>query len=180
MNDATAARILEEFGEAEGDDLRALAELLRPPTPPAPPSVRRRPVLRVASEDVAKIRVHPRLAHKAISETVLASVTPDDPEFQETGLDAVAGLIGVDPKGAVETMLATQMIGMHNAVADSLRMARDSSESLRGLHLDHANRLSRTFAALVESFQRVRNKGRSTVVVQHVYRGGQPVGAVTK
>ena len=37
------------------------------------------------------------------------------------------------------------MIGMHNAVADSLRMAREASEPLRGVHLDHANRLSRTF-----------------------------------
>lgn len=55
------------------------------------------------------------------------------------------------------------------AVADSLRMARKSSEPLRGLHLDHANRLSRTFTALVEAFERVRNKGRQTVVVQHVY-----------
>ena len=77
-------------------------------------------------------------------------------------------------------MLATQMIGMHNAVADSLRFARDSSEPLRGVHLDHANRLSRTFAALVEASERVRNKGRQIVVVQHVYPGGQAVGAVTK
>jgi hypothetical protein len=39
---------------------------------------------------------------------------------------------------------------------------------------------SRAAAALVEAFERVRNKGRQTVVVQHVYRGGQAVGAVTK
>ncbi len=118
----------------------------------------------------------PRLAHKAISEATPASVTPDDPEFQSVGLDAVAGLIGIEPKNAVEAMLATQMVSLHNAV----RMARELSEPLRGLHLDHANRLSRTFAAPVETFERVRNKRRQTVVVQHVYRGGQAVGAVTK
>jgi hypothetical protein len=44
----------------------------------------------------------------------------------------------------------------------------------------HANRLSRTFAALVKAFERVRNKGRQTVVVQHVYPSGQAVGAVTR
>ena len=62
---------------------------------------------------------------------------------------------------------------VHNAFADSLRLARESSGPLRGVHLDHANRLSQTFAALVEAFERVRNKGRRTVVIQHVNRGGQ-------
>ncbi len=57
---------------------------------------------------------------------------------------------------------------MHNAVADSLRMARESCGPLRGVHLDHANRPSRTFAALVKAFERVRNKGRQVVVVQHI------------
>jgi hypothetical protein len=58
----------------------------------APPP-QRRPLLRVADKDVAKLRVHRRLAHKAISETTLASVTPDDPEFQATGRDVVAALV---------------------------------------------------------------------------------------
>jgi len=149
---------------------------------PAPPPSASRPVaeLRVSNEDVAKLRLHPHLARKAISETVLASVRPDDPEFQSVGRDVVAGLVGIAPKIPVEAMLARQMIGVHNAVADSLQLARESSGALRGLHLEHANRLSRTFAALVEVFERVRNKGRQTVVVQHVYRGGQAVGAVTR
>jgi hypothetical protein len=47
-----------------------------------------------------------------------------------------------------------------------MRMARKSSEPFRGVRLDHANRLSRTFAALVEALERVRNKGRRTVVAQ--------------
>jgi hypothetical protein len=101
-------------------------------------------------------------------------------ELQTTCRDVVAALVGIEPKTPVEAMVSTQMISLHNAVADSLRMARESSEPLRGVHLDHANRLSRTFAALVETFERVRNKGRQTVVVQHVYRGGQAGGAVTK
>jgi hypothetical protein len=62
---------------------------------------------------------------------------------------------------------------------ESLLFARDSSGPLRGLHLDHRTRLSRTFAALVETFERLRNKGRQTVVVQHVYPGGQAVGHVS-
>jgi hypothetical protein len=177
MTDATAARIVAEFGPDPGRDIVDLAQAFIPA--PAPPSGGR-PVLRVASKDIAKLKLHPRLAQKAISETVLASVCPDDPELQATGRDVVAGLIGIAPKTPVEAMLATQMIGMHNAVADSLRMARESSEPLRGVHLEHANRLSRTFAALVEAFERIRNKGRQTVVVQHVYPGGQAVGAVTR
>ena len=160
-------RVIDEFRETEG--IVALAGFLQQQSAPsAPPPVRRRPVLRVADKDIAEIKVHPLLARKAISETVLASVSPDDPEFQATGLDVVAGLVGIEPKTPIEAILATQMISLHNAAVDSLRMARESSEPLRGVHLDHANRLSRTFAALVEAFERVRNKGRQTVVVQHV------------
>jgi hypothetical protein len=162
--------------EAKGAEIVELARaFMSPAVPPSLP----RPVLRVADKDVAKIRVHRRLAHKAISETVSASVTPDDPELQTTCRDVVAALVGIEPKTPVEAMIATQMISLHNAVADSLRMARDSSEPLRGVHLDHASRLSRTFAALVDAFERARNKGRQTVVVQHVYSGGQAVGHVS-
>ena len=171
-------RVIDEFREAEG--IVALAGFLQQQSAPSAPSpVRRRPVLRVADKDIAEIKVHPLLARKAISETVLASVTPDDPEFQAVGREVVAGLVGIAPKTPVEAMLATQMIGMHNAVADSLRLARESSGALRGVHLDHANRLSRTFAALVEAFERLRNKGRQVVVVQHI-RGGQAIGVVNK
>jgi hypothetical protein len=169
-----AAHIIDE----EGAEIALAHDLLRQEQ--TPPSVRRRAVLGVAYKDVAKIKVHPVLAHKAISEAVLASVTPDNPEFQTLGREVVAALVGTAPETPIETMLATQMIGMHNAVADSLRMARESSEPLRGAHLDHASRLSKTFAVLVEAFERVRNKGCQTVIVQHVRSGGQAIGVVNK
>ena len=74
-----AARCVEEFGEAEGAQIVALAEFLQQQSAhPAQPVAK----LRVASEDIAKLNLHKRLAHKATSETVLASVSPDDPEFQ--------------------------------------------------------------------------------------------------
>ena len=150
----------------------ALAHLLREDE--APPSVR------IADRDVAKIRVHPRLARKALSEAILASAAPDDPELLQTvGGEVIAALVDIDPKGAVETMLATQMVAVHNASLDSMRMARQSFEPLRGMHLEHASKLSRTFAALVEAFEKVRNKGRQVVVVQHI-RGGQAIGVVNK
>jgi hypothetical protein len=57
-----------------------------------------------------------------------------------------------------------------------LRRSRD----LRSLHLEHASRLSRTFATLVEALERIRNKGRQTVIVQHVRSGGQAIGVVNK
>ena len=66
----------------------------------------RRPVLRVVNKDAASL--HPVLSHKTISDTVLASVTPDDPELQATGRDVVAGLVGIAPKTSVEAMLATR------------------------------------------------------------------------
>ena len=64
--------------------------------------------MRVVNKDAAKLSLHPVLSHKAISDTVLASVTPDDPELQATGRDVVAGLVGIAPKTSVEAMLATR------------------------------------------------------------------------
>jgi hypothetical protein len=98
----------------------------------APPALVRRPSgLAGRQQGRCRTQPHPVLSHKAISDTVLASVTPDDAELQATGRDVVAALVGIAPKTSGEAMLATQMIGMHNAVADSLRMARESSEPLR-------------------------------------------------
>jgi hypothetical protein len=47
---------------------------------------------------------------------------------------------------------------VHNAGVDSMRRAHESSEPLRGMHLEHASRLSKTFAVLVECYERVRTR----------------------
>ena len=92
MTDAIAARIVAEFGPDAGAEILALARALMP-APAAPPSSGGRPVLRVANKDVAKLSLHPVLSHKAISETVLASVCPEDPEFQAVGLDVILRVV---------------------------------------------------------------------------------------
>ena len=102
MTDATAARI---WAGCRGEDRRfrsGLHSRFR----------RRRPSgLAGRHTDVLKLSLHPVLSHKAISETVLASVCPRDPEFQSVSRDVVVGLAGIAPKIPVEAMFATQMIG---------------------------------------------------------------------
>ena len=74
----------------------------------APPRRLRPPSGLAGRQQGRRQPLHPVLSHKTISDTVLASVTPDDPELQATGRDVVAGLVGIAPKTSVEAMLATR------------------------------------------------------------------------
>jgi hypothetical protein len=166
----------------EADKIVRLASLLGQctpqPAPEPPPTPKPRLRVRDADFEAACGALDRDFGTKVISDAVLASVRPEDEAFDQVGREAVAALVGIQPKNPVEAMLAAQMIGVHNAAADSLRLARMTIGPHRAMHLDHANRLCRTFAALAEAFDRHRNRGKQTVVVQHVYPGGQAVGMV--
>src|SRR4051812_23901855 len=80
-------------------------------------------------------------------------------------------------------MMAAQLIAAHNAVMESYRRAMIPDQTLEGWReaLNQANKLSRTYAALVEALNRHRGKGQQKVTVEHVHvhAGGQAVvGAV--
>lgn len=92
---------------------------------------------------------------------------------------AVAALVGIAPKDELEGMIAAQLIAAHNAAMECHRRAMLGEQTFEGRreNLNQANKLSRTYAALVEALDRHRGKGQQKVTVEHVHvhAGGQAV-----
>ena len=91
----------------------------------------------------------------------------------------VAALIGIGPRDELEGMMAAQLIAAHNAAMECYRRAMIGEQSFEGRreNLAQANKLSRTYAALLEALNRHRGKGQQKVTVEHVHvhAGGQAV-----
>jgi hypothetical protein len=97
---------------------------------------------------------------------------------------ALAGLIGIGPKDELEGMIAAQLIAAHSAVMECYRRAMISEQTLqsRSENLTQANKLSRTFAVLLDALNRHRGKGQQKISVEHVHvhSGGQAVVGVVE
>ena len=91
----------------------------------------------------------------------------------------VAALTGIAPKDELEGMMAAQLVAAHNATMECYRRAMNGEQSFEGRreNLTQANKLSRTYAALVEALNRHRGKRQQKVTVEHVHvhAGGQAV-----
>jgi hypothetical protein len=103
-----------------------------------------------------------------------------DRQFKAT----VAALIGIGPRDELEGMLAAQLLASHNAAMECYRRAMIDKQTFEGRreNLSQANKLSRTYAVLLEALNRHRGKGQQKMTVEHVHvhAGGQAiVGAVT-
>jgi hypothetical protein len=76
-------------------------------------------------------------------------------------------------------MLAAQLIACHNASMECYRRAMSREQSFEGRKegLNQANKLSRTYATLLEALNRHRGKGQQKVTVEHVHvhEGGQAI-----
>jgi hypothetical protein len=111
----------------------------------------------------------------------------DDPETIEMArIAARRFMAGVAPRDAVEGMMAAQLLGLHDAAMEcfSAGAMREQPGEYRDQNLTQANRLVRSYAALVEALDRRRGKGQPQVVrVERVTveAGGQAiVGAVAR
>jgi hypothetical protein len=97
---------------------------------------------------------------------------------------AIAGLIGIAPQDEIEGMIAAQLIATHNATMECYRRAMIGEQTLEGRrdNLNQANKLSRTYATLIEALNRHRGKGQQKVTVEHVdvHAGGQAVVGVVE
>lgn len=91
----------------------------------------------------------------------------------------VSSMRGINPQDEIEGMLATQMIGLHNAAMECMRRAMMQEQTFNGrnCNLSQANKLSRSYATLVESLQKYRGKGQQKMTVEHVHvnKGGQAI-----
>jgi len=95
-------------------------------------------------------------------------------------LATIAGLIGIAPQDEIESMIAAQLIAAHNATMECYRRAMIGEQTLEGRrdNLSQANKLSRTYAVLLDALNRHRGKGgqqKVTVEHVHVHAGGQAV-----
>jgi hypothetical protein len=84
---------------------------------------------------------------------------------------ALAALVGIGPKDELEGMIAAQLVACHNASMECYRRAMLGEQTFLGRreNLSQANKLSRTYATLLEALNRHRGKGAQKVTVEHVH-----------
>jgi hypothetical protein len=102
-------------------------------------------------------------------------------EWQAQQLAAVAGgLRGIEPKDELEGMLAAQALAAHHAAMECYRRAMlpDQSFEVWKEQINQANKLSRTYATLVEALNRHRGKGQSTSNMSMFMPAGRPSSAL--
>jgi hypothetical protein len=104
-------------------------------------------------------------------------------ELKEDKNQAIALVSDLEPRDALESMLATQMAAVHIAMMRHSRLLA-GCETIAQLTVQERvfNKLARTFAAQMEALRKHRNGGQQKVTVEHVTinDGGQAiVGAVS-
>ncbi|MBM3527720.1 MAG: hypothetical protein FJX62_06485 [Alphaproteobacteria bacterium] len=122
------------------------------------------------------------LANQAVQALWVKNSSAEERDKQLSA--TVAALIGIGPKDELEGMMAAQLIAAHNAAMECYRRAMIGEQTFEGRreNLAQANKLSRSFAALVEALNRHRGKGQQKVTVEHVHvhSGGQAVVGVVE
>jgi hypothetical protein len=103
----------------------------------------------------------------------------DADEIRRQRHAAVDALIGIKPGDEFEGMIAAQLVACHNASMECYRRAMIGEQTFEGRreNLIQANKLSRTYATLLEALNRHRGKGAQKVTVEHVHvhEGGQAI-----
>src|SRR5262249_39472467 len=141
--------------------------------------------------DVSKLRGHLKVIGGSMSDdcnNLVANQTTwtlwffadsDPEEIRRERHAAVDALMGIKPGMNSKGMIAAQLIAFHNASMECYRraMIRDQTFEGRREALSQANKLSRTYAALLDALNRHRGKGQQKVTVEHVHvhEGGQAI-----
>jgi hypothetical protein len=87
-------------------------------------------------------------------------------------------LLGIEPMDTIETMLAAQLVSVHNLCMEQISRAANSgrTDDIESF-TNSAAKLSRTFIAQIEALERYRGRGGQNTAVGHVHvnNGGQAV-----
>jgi hypothetical protein len=122
------------------------------------------------------------LAGQAVNALWLKNSSPEEQDKQLSA--TLAALMGIAPKDELESMMAAQLIAAHNAAMECYRRGMIGEQTFEGRreNLAQANKLSRTFATLLEALNHHRGKGQQKVTVEHVHvhSGGQAVVGVVE
>ncbi|MEM7225798.1 MAG: hypothetical protein AAF495_22660 [Pseudomonadota bacterium] len=113
------------------------------------------------------------LAHRLAGQVAESLWLPSDlsaAEKQSRIEAALATLEGIAPRGALEGLLASQMVATHQAAMECLRRAMIEGQPSRGrdANLRHGAKLMALFAQQLEALERQRGRGRHRVTVEHV------------
>ena len=129
----------------------------------------------VTSEEVAT-----SLAVQAAAIPVAGNVG-GGPERARTIVQAAVEMLEqIKPEGALQSMLAAQMIGVHNTAIKFLMRATDENQTFEGADANvlRATRLMRLFSEQLQGLASLRGQtGQQKVTVEHVhvYEGGQAI-----
>lgn len=96
----------------------------------------------------------------------------------EKGNRALGIAMEIQPRDAVEALLATQMAATHTTMMQFSMLIANAQKTQQLEFLERAiNKLARTFTAQMEALRKHRNGGKQTVTVQHVNvsDGGQAI-----
>ena len=115
------------------------------------------------------------LLAQTVNSAPLGLMTED--QKRQYAAAAAGALIGIQPNGELEGMLAAQLIACHSAVMECYRRAMNSQLPARDYYFNQANKLSRTYATLLDALNKHRGKGQQKVTVEHVHvhQGGQAI-----
>jgi hypothetical protein len=107
----------------------------------------------------------------------------DKEAFHRQREATLAGLAGIGPQDELEGMMAAQLLATHNAAMECYRRSMIAEQTFEGRQeaLNQANKLCRTYAALLDALDRHRGKGQQKGAVEHIHLhvGGQAVvGAI--
>src|SRR6516165_3466257 len=108
------------------------------------------------------------LFNQAIGGLWMAHSEEEKRDHQRTA--TLLALAAIGPKDELEAMLAAQLLAAHNATMECYRRAMLPEQTFEGRSeaLNQANKLSRTYAMLLDALNRHRGKGQQKVTVEHV------------
>jgi hypothetical protein len=115
----------------------------------------------------------------AIMNQLLNAYKGDD-SLSRLNLD-LALLHDIKPRDSLETMLACQMIAVHNTAMDMSGRATTKGQTVDAVErgINRMTKLMRTFTAQMECLQKYRNGGKQSIKVEHqhvnVNDGGQAI-----
>ncbi len=121
------------------------------------------------------VRDNPDIVKMLTRQLALTLIVPADvprATMEAAATELVALMADIDPRDAIEGMLATQMVAAHNMAMDRFRRVaavesvRDAHGAETNLHL--ADKLSKTFVRLSEALDRRRGRGPARVSVENV------------
>jgi len=103
----------------------------------------------------------------------------DDEKVVDAANRTVAILASVRPRDELESMLAVQMLAVHNAAMHAMAMAMLKGQTFEGRksNMGYATRLLQVFTSQLEALKKHRTGGQQKMIVEHVHvnEGGQAI-----